>query len=61
VSAEEWLMSPFFEKSWWPDYHPLWSIHDSVPPPKGWSAHNGGRNQLYLDFHAAWVRRNIDP
>jgi prepilin-type N-terminal cleavage/methylation domain-containing protein len=61
VSAEEWLMSPFFEKSWWPDYHPLWSIHDSVPPPKGWSAHHGGRNQLYLDFHAAWIRRDIDP
>jgi prepilin-type processing-associated H-X9-DG protein len=61
VSAEEWLMSPFFEKSWWAAYHSLWSINESVPPPKGWSAHNGGRNQLYLDFHAAWIRRDIDP
>jgi prepilin-type processing-associated H-X9-DG protein len=60
VSAEEWLMTPFFEKSWWPDYHPLWSSNESVPPAKGWSAHNGGRNQLYLDFHAAWIRREID-
>ena len=61
VSAEEWLMSPFFEKAWWPDYHPLWAFDESTPPPKGWSAHNGGRNQLYLDFHAAWVRKDIDP
>jgi type II secretory pathway pseudopilin PulG len=61
VSVEEWLMSPFFEKAWWPIYHPLWAINQSVPPPKGWSAHHGGRNQLYLDFHAAWVRRDIDP
>ncbi|HKS37977.1 MAG TPA: type II secretion system protein [Verrucomicrobiae bacterium] len=60
VSAEEWLMSPFFEKSWWLEFHPQWSIGASVPPAKGWSAHNGGRNQLYLDFHADWVRRDID-
>jgi prepilin-type N-terminal cleavage/methylation domain-containing protein/prepilin-type processing-associated H-X9-DG protein len=60
VSAEEWLMSPFFEKAWWPDYHPLWSLNDSIPPAKGWSAHNGGRNQLYLDFHATWIKRDID-
>jgi prepilin-type processing-associated H-X9-DG protein len=59
VSSEEWLMSPFFEKAWWPDYHPLWSLNESLPPAKGWSAHNRGRNQLYLDFHAAWIRRDI--
>src|SRR5688572_7146338 len=57
VSEEEWLMSPFFEKQWWPDFHAAWSIGDSVPPARGWSAHNGGRNQLYLDLHAAWVRK----
>jgi hypothetical protein len=22
---------------------------------------NGGRNQLYLDFHADWVARDIRP
>jgi prepilin-type processing-associated H-X9-DG protein len=60
VSEEEWLMSPFFEKPWWPDFHAAWTVGDSVPPAKGWSAHNGGRNQLYLDLHAAWVRRDID-
>jgi prepilin-type N-terminal cleavage/methylation domain-containing protein len=61
VSDEEWLMSPFFEKPWWPDFHAAWTVGDSIPPAKGWSAHNGGRNQLYLDMHAAWVRKNIDP
>jgi prepilin-type N-terminal cleavage/methylation domain-containing protein/prepilin-type processing-associated H-X9-DG protein len=60
VSEEEWLMSPFFEKPWWPAYHEAWTVGDSVPPAKGWSAHNGGRNQLYLDLHAAWVRKDID-
>lgn len=60
MSEEEWLMSPFFEKPWWPDFHAAWTVGDSVPPAKGWSAHNGGRNQLYLDLHAAWVRKNID-
>lgn len=39
----------------------LAETNESVPPPKGWSAHHGGRNQLYLDFHAAWIRRDIDP
>ena len=53
-------MSPFFEKQWWPDFHAAWTIGDSAPPAKGWSAHNGGRNQLYLDLHAGWVRKNID-
>jgi type II secretory pathway pseudopilin PulG len=61
VSDEEWLMSPFFEKPWWPEFHSAWTIGDSVPPAKGWSAHNGGRNQIYLDMHASWVRKNIDP
>jgi prepilin-type N-terminal cleavage/methylation domain-containing protein/prepilin-type processing-associated H-X9-DG protein len=59
--SEEWLMSPFFERSWWPNFHELWSVGDSVPPADGWSAHDGGRNQLYLDFHADWVRRDIKP
>lgn len=60
VSEEEWLMSPFFEKGWWAGFHPVWSVGQSVPPPRGWSAHRGGRNQLYLDLHAAWVRKDID-
>ena len=60
VSDEEWLMSPFFEKPWWAEFHAAWAVGDSVPPSRGWSAHNGGRNQLYLDLHAAWVRKNID-
>jgi prepilin-type N-terminal cleavage/methylation domain-containing protein len=61
VSDEEWLMSPFFEKGWWVGYHAAWSLGGSVPSPRGWSAHNGGRNQIYLDMHAGWVRRDIDP
>jgi len=61
VASEEWLMSPFFEKSWWTGFHPAWSLAGSTPSPRGWSAHNGGRNQLYLDMHADWVRRDIDP
>lgn len=60
VSEEEWLMSPFFEKPWWPGFRGPWSIGESVPPAGGWSAHNGGRNQLYLDLHANWVRKQID-
>lgn len=61
VSAEEWLMSPFFERSWWAGYHGAWARNGSEPSQKGWSAHNGGRNQLYLDMHADWVRKDIDP
>lgn len=61
TATEEWLMSPFFERSWWSGFHELWSVGDSVPPADGWSAHDGGRNQLYLDFHADWVRRDIRP
>jgi prepilin-type N-terminal cleavage/methylation domain-containing protein len=61
VSEEEWLMSPFFEKPWWTGFKEQWTVGDSAPPPGGWSAHNGGRNQIYLDMHAGWVRKNIDP
>lgn len=60
VSDEEWLMSPFFEKPWWAGFKDQWTVGASVPPPGGWSAHNGGRNQIYLDMHATWVRKNID-
>jgi len=60
VSVEEWLMSPFFEKAWWGGFKEAWTVGDSQPPARGWSAHNGGRNQLYLDMHAGWVRRDID-
>ncbi len=60
VSDEEWLMSPFFEKTWWPGFKDQWTIGQSEPPSGGWSAHNGGRNQIYLDMHAGWVRKNID-
>jgi len=59
--SEEWLMSPFFERSWWSGFHEQWTVGDSVPPEDGWSAHDGGRNQLYLDFHADWIRRDIRP
>lgn len=59
VSEEEWLMSPFFERSWWAGFAAAWEWAGSRPPAAGWSAHNGGRNQLYLDMHAAWVRRDI--
>jgi prepilin-type N-terminal cleavage/methylation domain-containing protein len=60
LSDEEWLMSPFFEKPWWAGFKDQWSVGSSVPPAGGWSAHNGGRNQVYLDMHANWVRKNID-
>ena len=59
-SEDEWLMSPFFEKPWWASFKVQWSVGTSEPPPGGWSAHNGGRNQLYLDMRAGWVRKNID-
>ncbi|HOW67768.1 MAG TPA: type II secretion system protein [Candidatus Paceibacterota bacterium] len=61
TAEEEWLMSPFFERPWWAENHQAWSVGESVPPPGGWSAHHGGRNQLYLDLHAAWVRKDISP
>jgi hypothetical protein len=59
-SVEEWLMSPFFEKTWWPGFHTEWAWAGSEPPPGGWSAHNGGRNQLYLDMRVGWVRKDIE-
>ena len=52
-------MSPFFERGWWEGYRDVWRIGMSEPPPKGWSAHDRGRNQLYLDMHAGWLRRDI--
>lgn len=60
LSDDEWLMSPFFEKPWWAGFKDQWRVGPSEPPPGGWSAHNRGRNQLYLDMHAGWVRKNID-
>ena len=59
VSDEEWLMSPFFERGWWNGFKDAWSVPGSEPPALGWSAHRGGRNQLYLDSHAGWVKRDI--
>jgi prepilin-type N-terminal cleavage/methylation domain-containing protein len=61
VSTEEWLISPFFEKGWWADFRTAWARDGTEPSPRGWSAHNGGRNQIYLDMHADWVRKDIDP
>jgi len=58
-TAEEWLMSPFFDSAWWPDYHEAWRVENSTPTPGGWSAHDRGRNQLYLDMHAGWIRREF--
>jgi prepilin-type N-terminal cleavage/methylation domain-containing protein/prepilin-type processing-associated H-X9-DG protein len=58
VSDEEWLMSPFFERPWLP-FAGAWTVGSSAPPPGGWSAHNGGRNELFLDGHAGWVRKDI--
>ena len=60
MSDEEWLMCPFFEKGWWTGFSAEWSVGDSEPPRKGWSGHAGGRNQIYLDMRANWVRRDID-
>jgi prepilin-type N-terminal cleavage/methylation domain-containing protein len=60
VSTEEWLMCAFFERGWWDGFASLWKVGDSVPPRKGWSGHRGGRNQIYLDMRAEWVRRDID-
>lgn len=59
-STEEWLMSPFFEKNWWAGFHTDWAWNGTEPSARGWSAHNGGRNELYLDHHVGWVRKNID-
>jgi prepilin-type N-terminal cleavage/methylation domain-containing protein len=59
VSEEEWLMTPFFERNWWTYAAPIWTVDGSVPPADGWSAHTGGRNQLYLDMHVKWVKKDI--
>jgi prepilin-type N-terminal cleavage/methylation domain-containing protein len=59
VSEQEWLMTPFFEAGWWDYAAPLWTVDGSVPPPDGWSAHVGGRNQLHFDTHAKWKRKDI--
>jgi prepilin-type N-terminal cleavage/methylation domain-containing protein len=59
VSAQEWLMTPFFEANWWDFAHPGWTINGNVPPEYGWSAHVGGRNQIYFDTHAKWIRKDI--
>ena len=60
VSVEEWLMCAFFEKGWWSNFSSQWTVGFSIPPRGGWSGHNGGRNQIYLDMSASWVRKDID-
>jgi len=59
VASQEWLMSPFFEAGWWSFAHTLWAVDGSEPSEKGWSAHNGGRNQLMFDMHVKWVKKDI--
>jgi len=59
VSEQEWLITPFFEAGWWSYSHTLWNVGGSEPPAKGWSAHVGGRNQIYFDMHAKWTKRDI--
>lgn len=53
-------MCAFFEKGWWEGFSGQWTVNGSVPPRGGWSGHNGGRNRIYLDMSAGWVRRDID-
>ncbi len=59
VSEQEWIMSPFYEANWWAFSHALWSVNGAEPPPDGWSAHVGGRNQVFFDMHAKWVRKDV--
>ena len=59
VSEQEWLMTPFFEAQWWEYAHTLWAVNGDEPPEDGWSAHVGGRNQVYLDTHAKWIRKDV--
>ncbi len=59
VSEQEWLMSPFYEANWWAFSHTLWNVGGDEPPADGWSAHVGGRNQVFFDMHAKWVRKDI--
>ena len=61
VASQEWLMSPFFEAGWWSYARGLWAVDGSEPPASGWSAHNGGRNQLLFDNHVKWVKKDIKP
>lgn len=61
VSDQEWLMTPFFEAGWWSYAHSHWNVGGSEPPEKGWSAHVGGRNQIYFDMHAKWIKKDIRP
>lgn len=59
VSEQEWIMTPFYEAGWWSFSHALWTVNGSAPPSTGWSAHVGGRNQLYFDMHVKWIKRDI--
>jgi hypothetical protein len=59
VSEQEWVMTPFFEAGWWPFAHTLWTVDGSIPPADGWSAHVGGRNQVFFDMHAKWVKKDV--
>ncbi|MBL8067308.1 MAG: type II secretion system protein [Armatimonadetes bacterium] len=59
VSSQEWLMTPFYEAGWWNYSHSLWNVGGSEPPQEGWSAHNGGRNEIYFDMHAKWIKKDI--
>lgn len=59
ISEQEWLMTPFFEANWWSYAYSGWTVGGSVPPEDGWSAHVGGRNQLYFDSHVKWIRKDI--
>lgn len=59
VATQEWVITPFFEAGWHSFAAPHWAVAESTPPAGGWSAHVGGRNQLYLDGHAKWTKRDI--
>jgi len=59
VSTQEWLMTPFFEAGWWNYAHTLWNVGGSEPPQNGWSAHVGGRNEIYFDMHAKWIKKDV--
>lgn len=59
VSEQEWLMTPFYEAGWWDFSSTLWTVGGDVPPKVGWSSHKGGRNQIYFDMHAKWIKKDI--
>ena len=46
VAEAELLVDPYFPKT----------IGTVSPELKGKTAHAGGRNRLFLDFHAKWIR-----